>query len=129
MTTITTYNGITLLIVEIHHNTENLQIVSDSLLGDIPTGMVSYLSKDYLGKDYLGKDYEIIGTTSTLTEQDVEPFIECNKVGFYKDYMSKAYLVGAEFTKMFLLESFNSLLEANGIYLTKNFVVLQIKND
>ena len=126
MKTITTYNGITLLIVEIHHNTENLQIVSDSLLGDIPTGIVSYLSKDNLGKDY-----EIIGTTSTLTNEQVELFVEdCPYYAkYWKKYQTKENDNLLKNTCYTPLESFNSLLEANNIDLTKEYVVLQIKND
>ena len=105
MQTITTYNGITLGFDEISRNSNS-------------EGLAHHLKVKGLDK------HKIIGTTSTLTNEQVEPFIEdcLSFAKCWKNYNNGRSCYSA-------LESLNSLLEANGIDLTKTYVVLQIKND
>jgi hypothetical protein len=120
---LTTHKGDILLLVEVHKDTENLQIVEDSLLGDITTGMVSYLSKDNLKKDY-----ELIGTISTLTELQANDLVEYFELeSVYKNYNPKSIDDYWKFNTA--LESFNSLLEHNGVNLNNNYVILKLLNN
>lgn len=71
--------------------------------------------------------FELIGKLSTLNEKDVEPFVEkgcCKRNFHFKDYLQPT-------THCFetVLKSWNSFLQHNGIDLSKEWVVLKLKND
>lgn len=79
-------------------------------------------------KQKLDNEYKIIATTSTLTEKQAKAFVEYinnpdynNRIP-YKNYNHKFLGFSSA------LESFNSLLEANGIDLTKNYIILKQLN-
>ena len=106
MQKITTHKGDTLLLIEISQNSNS-------------EGLAHHLKVKGLDKN------EIIGTTPTLTDEQVEPFVEKAKYSnsLFIDYTSdrKAHY---EATK-----SFGSLLEVNNIDTTKNYCVLKLLND
>jgi hypothetical protein len=77
-------------------------------------------------------NYELIGTTSTLTDEQVEPFLELypkdsdfsRKFGkLYIDYQNNNYKY------RIATLAFNSLLQANNIDTTKNYCVLKLLNN
>jgi hypothetical protein len=106
MQTLTTYNGITLGFDEISRNSNS-------------EGLTHHLKVKGLDK------HKIIGTTSTLTNEQVEPFVEKAKYSnsLFIDYTSdrKAHY---EATK-----SFGSLLEVNNIDPSKEYVILKLLNN
>lgn len=52
-----------------------------------------------------------------VIEFDCDGLVEVDKIGFYKNYLSKYNVSGNEFKEIFSKESFISLLEANNINL------------
>jgi len=140
MQTITTYNGITLGLVElkdkdINHN----QLFITNAGGNLYLKGITYfnlereISKLGSTKD-LGTKDEIIGATSTLTNEQVEPFVEseidtANNNELYFANYKKSRNEDMFFEVANPLESFNSLLEANGVDLTKNYVILKLINN
>lgn len=109
MNKITTYNGITFGFDEISRNSNS-------------EGLAHHLKVKGLDK------HKIIGTTSTLTDEQVEPFVEKNEFNNYCNYNNKSniknkFCFNCSFTA---LESFNSLLEANNIDTSKEYCVLKL---
>lgn len=90
------------------------------------------------------KNLELIGKLSTLNDKDVEPFVEnyeqtigwrldgdikkLPKIKMYANYMIKKP-TPITFLKDTALESWNSFLQYNDIDLSKEWVLLKIKND
>jgi len=74
--------------------------------------------------------FELIGTTSTLTDKDVEPFVE-QIIYIVKPYKRNTYhSYTSEYeTVNTALESWDSFLQHNGIDLTKNYCVLKLLNN
>jgi hypothetical protein len=106
MQTITTYNGITLGFDEISRNSNS-------------EGLAHHLKVKGLDK------HKIIGTTSTLTDEQVMDFIEWSEGR--EDTMCFKDTKERHFTFIFPLESWNSFLKHNGVDLTKEWVVLLLK--
>lgn len=86
--------------------------------------------------------FELIGTSSTLNDKDVEPFVESKTItsyimdeGLVDSWVYKNYLENDAMFELCCdqctnsLESWNSLLEANNIDTNKNYCVLKLKND
>ena len=123
MQIITTYNGMKLGLVKVSKSADKFE------LHKFPSPALLYLNVNVCKVKLPKGRYEIIGTTSTLTDEQVEPFIEVLEqdegITTYKDYLPTTDLCCCTIP----LESFNSLLEANNIDLSKEWVVLQIKND
>ena len=124
MQKITTHEGDTLILIEIPLDAENVRCHTKF-------NLLSYLID--------GEDFEIklpksnwvrIGTTSTLTNEQVEPFVEqiIYVVKPYKRNTYHSYTSEYE-TLNTALESWDSFLKANNIDTTKNFVVLKLLND
>ena len=118
MKKLTTHKGDTLLLIEISQNSNS-------------EGLSHHLKVNGLDKN------ELIGTSSTLTDKDVEPFVEVNIIKnqpyiagreeWFKNYLNTRK--GCYFTKFTALESWNSFLISNGLDLSKEWVVLKLKND
>lgn len=130
MKTITTYNGIKLVLVEVTKDAKDFYLLKD----DREYSYIQYYDQIFnpypTKRFYLDKiDYMFIGTTSTLTDEQIKPFIEIleqdESITTYKDYLPITDLCCCTIPS----ESFNSLLEANNIDLSKEWVVLQIKNN
>lgn len=115
MNKITTYNGITFGFDEISRNSNS-------------EGLAHHLKVKGLDK------HKIIGTTSTLTDEQVEPFVDDVKFGednewrYFKNYTAKCrdFRDIVESSFKLPLESWNSLLEANNIDITKEYVILKL---
>jgi hypothetical protein len=130
MTTITTYNGITLGLVEVPKDAMGIELISrlNSVIINEEHNDLWYYTKtsdDMIFVELPKNYYELIGTTSTLTDEQVEPFVEKAKYSnsLFIDYTSdrKAHY---EATK-----SFGSLLEANNIDTSKEYVILKLLNN
>jgi hypothetical protein len=136
MQTITTYNGIALLLVENQkEKTDRIFVVYNDIL---KTWVLEFQYENETVHKLLNnnsKECYLIGTT--LTDEQVEPFVEvlyiknqpniAGREKWFKDYINMR--TGWDFTKFTPLESWKSLLEANNIDLSKEWVVLQIKNN
>ena len=74
--------------------------------------------------------FELIGTTSTLTNEQVEPFVE-QIIYVVKPYKRNTYhsYTNEYDTLNTALESWDSFLKANNIDTTKNYCVLKLLND
>lgn len=134
-TTITTYNNITLILVEVPKDAYDFKIVPSIDNLDFVYKELSHKNiLGYKGTSVIIKDttensiVELIGTTSTLTDGQVEPFVDkC----FPFDHDLTMYYTNKKDFKFYKtrLECWNSMLKANNIDLSKEWVVLQIKND
>jgi hypothetical protein len=134
MQTITTYNGIKLLLVEIPKDAMGIELISrlKSVIINEEHNDLWYYTKtsdDMIFVELPKNYYELIGTTSTLTDEQIEPFVEkaIEEITFggevYYNYETKQYSLCN------IQKSWNSFLQHNGIDLTKNWVVLKLKND
>lgn len=97
-------------------------------------GIKFYWDKDIFIK--IDEDFEIIGTTSTLTDKDVEPFVEeiygeldggDDSELYFRNYKIKTdddYFDNFHFKVP--LKSWKSFLQYNDIDLSKEWVVLKI---
>ncbi len=132
---ITTHKGDTILLIEVPFKPFNVGI-----------SLLNYLIADTNDsanwqefKYKLDCECEIIGTTSTLNEKDVEPFVEghCRIKGEiiegikneWFNYNNQYSSISKEAFCKTAVESWNSFLQHNGIDLSKEWVVLKIKND
>ena len=119
MQKITTYNGITLGLVEVEKDTYDIHIANHHLIYEpIVDGKLQSV--------YFGKNIELIGKKSTLTNEQVEPFVEEARNEYYdgyKDYHNDISALHSAY------ESFNSLLEVNNIDTSKEYVILKLLNN
>lgn len=132
MQTITTYNGIILGFVEIPFRPFNIGISTENVLVCDTNDSANW--QEF--KLQLDEKWELFeyGTTSTLTNEQVEPFIECKELigsDIFGMGMSLYfnYTDNGDYEFDTALESFNSLLEVNKIDLSREYCILQIKND
>jgi rRNA pseudouridine-1189 N-methylase Emg1 (Nep1/Mra1 family) len=128
MTTITTYNGITLGLVEVPKDAMGIELISrlNSVIINEEHNDLWYYTKtsdDMIYVELPKNYYELIGTTSTLTDEGVEPFVERETQYLYKNYKNNlGVCINA-------LDSWNAFLKYNGIDLSKNWVVLKLLNN
>ena len=99
MTTITTYNGITLGFDEISRNSNS-------------EGLTHHLKVKGLDK------HQVIGTTSTLTDEQVKELI--------KDF---TFTKGMSGDIWFKCDTLNEFLEVNNIDPSKEYVILKLLNN
>jgi hypothetical protein len=127
---ITTHKGDTILLIEVPLDAYDFAVVGNNLT------FLRHNVEENCGYGIIRTNNhllcEIIGTTSTLTDKDVEPFVEKlvdasmlegGRLKQYKNYNFNKPL----FDKP--LESWNSFLQHYGIDLSKEWVVLKLKND
>ena len=128
MNKITTHKGETLLLIEVpldaYDITKTIMYGGGFELNYTTDKMFDYKHIKF------DKDFEIIGTTSTLTNEQVEPFVEqiIYVVKPYKRNIYHSYTNEYE-TLNTALESWDSFLQHNGIDLTKNYCVLKLLNN
>jgi hypothetical protein len=132
-----THKGDTLLLIEVPLDSYDFEIIDT--IADIFLFYIvgkERIRANYRTFDLQNNKYEIIGTTSTLTDKDVEPFIESKRIKeswndtmttVYLNYNNPNELIG-KYVKL-PLESWNSFLQHNGIDLTKNYCVLKLLNN
>lgn len=146
MKTITTNNH-TLLLVEIEKDSKNFDIYE---FADMIYLNYYEPSKETIDWHYqtnfvishnVNDKFELIGNTSTLTNEQVEPFVKGRRRELGKvvdgehnewDNYNKKYMFSSISSEAFCktpLDSFFSMLQANNIDLSKEYVILQIKND
>jgi len=130
---ITTHKGDTLLLIEVPLDAMGIELISrleSAIVNEEHNDLWYYTKKsdDMIFVELPKNNYELIGTTSTLTDKDVEFFVEfvsgVNGIG-YRDYLIKTMVTHKETA----LESFNSLLEVNNIDTNKNWVLLKLLNN
>lgn len=135
---ITTHKGDTLLLIEVPKDSYSFKINDLGLQGKY----LIYYFKDanfLLGdrcKDLRCDGFNLIGKLSTLTDKDVEPFVDENT---FESKITKNGLINRKVYKLFnakklsytsyVLKSWNSFLQYNEIDLSKEWVVLKPKND
>lgn len=121
---ITTHKGDIILLIEVPKDAYDFDIVMKEKMYIVfrTNGKVQEINTT---RSTL-KKYRIIGTSSTLNEKDVEPFVEKDKQDFYKEYNNITWAVYPYETA---LESWNSFLQHNGINLSKEWVVLKLLNN
>ena len=129
--TLKTNKGDTLLLVEVPLDAYGFKIVDLGVQGKY----VGYYFNDNnysLGDRYINwrcdEVVEIIGTTSTLTDKEVEPFVDISQehaqiINHYLNYLERDWSFNTA------LESFNSLLEVNNIDTSKNYCILKLLNN
>jgi len=138
MQTLKTHKGDTLLLIEVPLDAYDLRYKT---MPDDTKQLVGSIKDDngnigtcYIRENPIG---EIIGTTSTLTDEGVEPFVESKRIKeSWNDTMTTVYLnynnpndeLIGKYVKL-PLESWNSFLQHNRVDLSKNWVVLKLKND
>ena len=151
MNKLTTHKGDTLLLIEVpldaydfkvEVSVDNLDLVYKELS---QLKITNYQQTSQVIKNSTQNSIiELIGTTSTLTDKDVEPFVESYsqsigwrldgnnkklpKMKLYTNYMVKKP-IPITFLKETALESWNSFLQHNRIDLSKNWYALKVKND
>jgi hypothetical protein len=111
MQTITTYNGITLGLVEVEKDAYDFKIKHKKL---------NYRIIDF-ACDFdieIKGNYELIGTTSTLTDEQVKELI--------KDFTFTKGVLGDNWYKC---DTLNEFLEANNIDTSKEYVILKLLNN
>jgi len=137
MNKITTHKGDTLILIEVPLDAYDFKLSDDYINGFQNDICLVYEQEDGFtditimeDSKYNADNFEIIGTTSTLTDKDVEPFVEQiiyvvkpYKRNTYHSYTSEYETINTA------LESWDSFLKANNIDTTKNWVVLKVKND
>jgi hypothetical protein len=70
-------------------------------------------------------DYEVISTTKDITEEQAESIIE-KVLGFGTKTQYKDYKLDANFSIYFTAkESLQSLIQANGLEINKNYLILK----
>lgn len=121
MNKLTTHKGDTLLLIECPANLKKAWIYRECISdGKLETRIgndsswITWFKK--LDGDYL--DYTLIGTTSTLTDEQVKELI--------KDF---TFTKGVSGDNWYKCDTLNEFLEVNNIDTTKNWVVLKLKND
>lgn len=129
MQTLKTHKGDTLLLIEVLLDAYDFEI-ADTLAD---TFLFYRVGKERISANYRtyplpNNKYEIIGTTSTLTDEQVMDFIEWSE-GREDTMCFKDYTQERHYTFIFPLESWNSFLQHKGIDLTKNYCVLKLLND
>jgi hypothetical protein len=131
MKQITTHKGDTILLIEVPLDAKDFSLQYNAIDYWID------LTPDFVEVDEidLWKKYQIIGTTSTLTDKDVEPFVKKKKaIRNYSsddsieyevkwDYLEQEYSICSD------SYIFKTMLQHNEIDLSKEWVVLKIKND
>jgi hypothetical protein len=135
MHTLKTHKGDTLLLIEVPLDAKDFKFNKDDfsqIIMFITNNCIDSLDIDF------NKNYEIIGTTSTLTDGLVAPFVykpqsNYNSEGgwteFY-DYVHQSWnMINLHPNNEDggWLESWNSFLQHNEIDLTKNYCVLKEK--
>lgn len=125
MQTITTYNGITLGLVEVEKDAYDFKIKHKKL---------NYRIIDF-ACDFdieIKGNYELIGTISTLTNEQVEPFVEhriYTDINDKKHYLNFLLPINGTMYFQTALQSFNSLLEVNNIDTSREYVILKLLNN
>lgn len=125
MQTITTYNGITLRLVEVEKDTYDIHIANHHLIYEPRVD-------GKLQSVYFGKNIELIGKKSTLTNEQVEPFVEhriYTDTNDKKHYLNFLLPINGTMYFQTALQSFNSLLEINNIDTSKEYVILKLLNN
>jgi len=102
MQKLTTHKGDTLLLIEVPSDAEDFDIES------IKNNLQRWTDVDI-------KKYEFIGTTSTLTDEQIKELI--------KDFTFTKGVLGVNWYKC---DTLNEFLEANNIDTTKNYCVLNL---
>jgi len=145
MNKLTTHKGNTLLLIEVpldaygfkisvwSDKSTTLEFYSETFEMEYDSHEFNVDEKNQLKEITLSFDEnfkcELIGTTSTLTDKDVEPFVEkaIEEITFggevYYNYETKQYSLCD------IQKSWNSFLQANRIDTNKNWCVLKLKND
>ena len=106
-----------IIAVEVPKNAKEFTIVDISK----ERKALHYIIEEYGGysgcfKDIPNNDFELLGeATEDEISFDVEPYVESNSVGFYKDYSTKFIVRGQEFKLFDKNNSFRSLLQASGL--------------
>lgn len=144
MQTLTTHKGDTIILIEVSLDAYDFKVeISVDNLDLVYKELSQQKITDYQQTSQVIKDttensiIELVGTTSTLTDEGVEPFVESKRIKeSWNDTMTTVYLnynnpndeLIGKYVKL-PLESWNSFLQHNGIDLTKNYCVLKLLND
>ena len=123
MTTITTYNGITLGLVEVPKDAMGIELISrlNSVIINEEHNDLWYYTKtsdDMIYVELPKNYYELIGTTSTLTDEQVKELI--------KDF---TFTKGMSGDIWFKCDTLNEFLEVNNIDPSKEYVILKLLNN
>ena len=117
---IITHKGDTLILIEVPLDAYDFEIIDT--IADIFLFYIvgkERIRANYRTFDLQNNKYEIIGTTSTLTDEQVNNLI--------KDF---TYTKGMSGDVWFKCDTLNEFLEANNIDTTKNYCILKIlKNE
>jgi hypothetical protein len=126
---ITTHKGDILLLIEVPLDAYDFKYDCENVIFYKSKSL--FEEKGCNGGSYDLPKSEFIGTTSTLTDKDVEPFIEPPKENIVigKKYTYKDYHPHDAWYKDTALGSWNSLLQANNIDTNKNYVILKLLNN
>jgi hypothetical protein len=123
MTTITTYNGITLGLVEVPKDAMGIELISrlnSVIINEEHNDLWYYTKKsdDMIFVELPKNNYELIGTTSTLTDEQVKELI--------KDF---TFTKGVSGVNWYKCDTLNEFLEANNIDISKKYVILKLLNN
>lgn len=130
---ITTHKGDTLLLIEVPLDATFVSKYNLQISYRIPSEGYVYVKDIPISS----KNCELVGTTSTLTDEDVYLFVEgdyrnmsrnsdpFDMGGFKSVYKDKLGM----FTLYSALEAWDDFLQANNIDTTKNYCILKILNN
>jgi hypothetical protein len=123
MQKITTYNGIKLLLVEIPKDAMGIELISrlKSVIINEEHNDLWYYTKtsdDMIFVELPKNYYELIGTTSTLTDEQVKELIK---------YFT--FTKGVSGDNWYKCDTLNEFLEVNNIDTSKEYVILKLLNN